>query len=243
MAAAVGVERGARLRGHGLDAAARRSSTSSLAGAAAPRRRRADAARPVGQDRRRDLHLAPDRPPITRASWPWTRRSEASRRLVAAGRDLRAAGSTRTTWTATAGTWRASAPTRPIRCSARCASRATISSNAARPDDLQVLGAAGTPVGCPPLAAGETQALQRHALWDSRSDARGLTQLGAGPTGTRGSCRAASSSASRSPARSPSSPRSSCSTSRCRRSTPRSGSSCARRSGRSSASSGSPRST
>ena len=45
------------------------------------------------------------------------------------------------------------------------------------------------------------------------------------PTATRGSCRAASSSASRSPARSPSSRRSSCSTSRCRRSTPRSGSS------------------
>ena len=56
---------------------------------------------------------------------------------------------------------------------------------------------------------------------------------------TRGSCPAASSSASRSPARSPSSPRSCSSTSRCPRSTPRSGSSCARRSGPSSASSGS----
>ena len=54
---------------------------------------------------------------------------------------------------------------------------------------------------------------------------------------------AASSSASRWPARSPSSRRCCCSTSRCRRSTPRSASRCARRSAPSSASSASPPST
>ena len=53
----------------------------------------------------------------------------------------------------------------------------------------------------------------------------------AAATASRTRCRAASSSGSRSPAPSPSSRRSCSSTSRCRRSTPRSGSSCARRSG------------
>ena len=76
-----------------------------------------------------------------------------------------------------------------------------------------------------------------------RRAARADPHAGEGRHATRTSCRAASSSGSRWPARSRSSPRSSCSTSRSRRSTPRSGSPCARRSGRSSASSASRRST
>ena len=61
-------------------------------------------------------------------------------------------------------------------------------------------------------------------------DARAGPAQSHSPTAIRTSCRAASSNASHWPGRSPCSPRCSCSTSRCRRSTPRCVSHCATRS-------------